>query len=99
MPALVAQFDARLTGDQEVQPPPGWQHSVVEIDHWNIFYIHSLPSADSTGFIHIGEMSGKFNFFQGQVIVREFYDVSGKNEILQKCQGNVRELYILSWWS
>ena len=32
-------------------------------------------------------MSGKFNFFQGEGIVREFCDVSGKNEILQKCQG------------
>ena len=40
-------------------------------------------------------MSGKFNFFQGQGIVREFCDVSGKNEILQKCQ----EFYILTWWS
>ena len=32
----------------------------------------------STGF-----MSGEFIFFQGQGIVREFCDVSGKNEILQ----------------
>ena len=32
-------------------------------------------------------MSGKLKFFQGQGIVREFCDVSGKNEILQKCQG------------
>ena len=39
-------------------------------------------------------MSGKFIFFQGQGIVRELRDVSGKNEILQKCQGNVREFYI-----
>ena len=39
-------------------------------------------------------MSGKFKFFQGQGIVREFCDVSGKNEILQKCQGNVKEFYI-----
>ena len=38
-------------------------------------------------------MSGKFNFFQGQGIVREFYVVSGKNECLLKCQGNVREFY------
>ena len=37
--------------------------------------------------------SGKFNFFQGQGIVREFYVVSGKNECLLKCQGNVREFY------
>ena len=35
-------------------------------------------------------MSWKFNFFQGQGIVREFFDVTLKNEILQKCQGNVR---------
>ena len=43
--------------------------------------------APSPGFIHVREMSGKFNFFQGQGIVREFCDVSGKNEILQKWQG------------
>ena len=41
----------------------------------------------TSGFIHVREMSGKFKFFQGQGIVREFCDVSGKNEILQKCQG------------
>ena len=40
------------------------------------------------GFIHIREMSGNFFFFQGQRIVREFCDVSGKNEIMQ----NVREM-------
>ena len=39
-------------------------------------------------------MSGKLKNFQGQGIVRELCDVSGKNEILQKCQGNVREFYI-----
>ena len=44
-----------------------------------------------TGFIHVREMSGKFKFFQGQGIVREFYVVSGKNECFLKCQGNVRE--------
>ena len=38
-------------------------------------------------------MSGKFIFFQGQGIVREFYVVSGKNEFLLICQGNVREFY------
>ena len=38
-------------------------------------------------------MSGKFKFFQGQGIVREFYVVSGKNDFLLKCQGNVREFY------
>ena len=46
-----------------------------------------------TGFIRVREMSGKFKFFQGQGIVREFYVVSGKNECLLKCQGNVREFY------
>ena len=29
----MAQLDVRLTGYQEVQPPPGRQHSFVEIDH------------------------------------------------------------------
>ena len=43
------------------------------------------------GFIRVREMSGKFKFFQGQGIVREFYVVSVKNGYLQKCQGNVRE--------
>ena len=44
-----------------------------------------------SGFIRLREMSGKFKFFQGQGIVREFYAVSMKNEVLLKCQGNVRE--------
>ena len=44
-----------------------------------------------SGFIRVREMSGKFKFFQGQGIVREFYVVSGKNECFLKCQGNVRE--------
>ena len=32
-----------------VRPPPGWQHSFVEIDHWSwiTLYSHSLLSADS----------------------------------------------------
>ena len=47
----------------------------------------------NSGFIRVREMSGKFKFFQGQGIVREFYVVSGKNEFLLKCQGNVREFY------
>ena len=46
-----------------------------------------------SGFIRVREMSGKFKFFQGQGIVREFYAVSGKNEYLLKCQGNVSEFY------
>ena len=45
------------------------------------------------GFIRVREMSGKFKFFQGQGIVREFYVVSVKNGYLLKCQGNVREFY------
>ena len=34
-PAWVAQLDGHLTGDQELraQAPPGWQHSLVKIDH------------------------------------------------------------------
>ena len=36
----------------------------------------------------------EFLIFQGQGIVREFHIVSGKNEILSKCQGIVREFYI-----
>ena len=40
-----------------------------------------------TGFIRVREMSGKFKFFQGQGIVREFYVVSGKNVYFLKCQG------------
>ena len=46
-----------------------------------------------SGFIRVREMSGKFYFFQGQGIVREFYGVSVKNGYLLKCQGNVREFY------
>ena len=49
-----------------------------------------------SGFIRVREMSGKFKFFQGQGIVRESYAVSGKNEYLLKCQGNVREFMIFS---
>ena len=45
------------------------------------------------GFIRVREMSGKLIFFQGQGIVREIYVVSGKNDFLLKCQGNVREFY------
>ena len=45
----------------------------------------------TAGFIHVREMSGKFKIFQGQGIVREFHNLSGKIEFLLKCQGNVRE--------
>ena len=48
---------------------------------------------ENPGFIRVREMSGKFLFFQGQGIVREFYVVSGKNKCFLKCQGNVREFY------
>ena len=44
-----------------------------------------------TGFIRVREMSGKFKIFQGQGIVREFHNFSGKIEFLLKCQGDVRE--------
>ena len=64
--------------------------------------IASIPSRvveystrSTAGFIRVREMSGKFKFFQGQGIVREFYAVSVKNEILLKCQENVREFYKL----
>ena len=43
------------------------------------------------GFIRVREMSGKFKIFQGQGIVKEFHNLSGKIEFLPKCQGNVRE--------
>ena len=48
----------------------------------------------TSGFIHLREF-----FFQGQGIVREFGGGGGGggvegNEILQKCQENVREFYI-----
>ena len=55
---------------------------------------HKSTNTFISGFIHVREMSVRFNFFQGLGIVREFCDVSGKNEILHKCQGNVREFYI-----
>ena len=44
-----------------------------------------------SGFIRVREMSGKFKNFQGQGIVREFHNLSGKIEFLLICQGNVRE--------
>ena len=59
-----------------------------------VVYCSLFIQTTSSGLIHVREMSGKFGFFQGQGIVREFCDVSGKNEILQKYQGNVREYYI-----
>ena len=56
-----------------------------------MFTDQAITSPALSGFIHIREMSGKLKNFQGQGIVREFCDVSGKNEILQQRQGNVRE--------
>ena len=47
--APVAQLDVHLTGDQEIagsNPPPGQEHSFVEIDH-EIFFTIILSSADS----------------------------------------------------
>ena len=40
-----------------------------------------------SGFIRVREMSGKFKIFQGQGIVCEFHNLSGKIEFLLKCQG------------
>ena len=51
------------------------------------------------GFIRVREMSGKFKFFQGQGIVREFYVVLGKNKFLIKCQRNVNEFYNIQFAS
>ena len=49
-PASVAQLDAPSDwrpGGRGFNPSRGRQHSSVEIDHENIFYGHSPPSADS----------------------------------------------------
>ena len=49
MPALVAQLDARPTGDQEAAGSTlaGSATFFHEDWSWDIFYGHSLPSADS----------------------------------------------------
>ena len=60
----------------------------------NICFYGEISKIIPSGFIRVRELSGKFNFFQGQGIVREFYYLSGKNKILSNCQGNVREFYI-----
>ena len=65
--------------------------------HFLMMYLEQ--NLHKSGFIHVREMSGKFKFFQGQGIVREFYVVSGKNEFLLICQGNVREFYIFQFVS
>ena len=54
-------------------------------------FISCAQDTVGPGFIHVREMSGKFKNFQGQGIVREFHNLSGKIEFLLKCQGNVRE--------
>ena len=48
-PALVAQLDACLTGDQEVagSTPAEVANILLWLLIMNIFYGHSLPSADS----------------------------------------------------
>ena len=46
-------------------------------------------------FIHVREMSGKLKNFK----VREFNAVTVKNEVLLKCQGNVRKFYKLQFVS
>ena len=48
-PATVAQLDAHLTGDQEVagKTPAGSATFFRGDLSWDIFYGHSLPSADS----------------------------------------------------
>ena len=51
----------------------------------------ALKELTFTGFICVREMSGEFEIFQGQGIVREFLNLSGKIEFLLKCQGDVRE--------
>ena len=38
-------------------------------------------------------MSGKFDFFQGQGVVRGFYVVSGEMNVCLSVRGNVREFY------
>ena len=61
-------------------------HDDSEVDHF-----YQKLQETIAGIIRVREMSGKFKIFQGQGIVREFHNLSGKIEILLKCQGNVRE--------
>ena len=46
-PASVAQLDARPTGDQEVAGSTPAEVGNILSWSWNIYYGHSLPSADS----------------------------------------------------
>ena len=64
----------------------------TELSQINRIYHHSLMQTEKfqpegkrimsetrfTGFIRVREMSGKFKIFQGQGIVREFHNLSGK---------------------
>ena len=72
-----------------------WVNIFRIIPEFRILWLtfHRKLGPKKSGFIRIREMSGKFKFFQGQGIVREFYVVSVKNGYLLKCQGNVREFY------
>ena len=45
-----------------------------------------LTRMSTAGLPRVGEKSGKFKFFQGQGIVREFCKLSGKFEIFEKCR-------------
>ena len=49
MPALVAQLDVHRTGDQEVAGSTPAKSATFFCGDWswNIFYVHSLSSADS----------------------------------------------------
>ena len=89
---------------------PGWNHRGIL--KFNPFHPNPLPTGSGGGggggwfwkttwaVLYMSEKcQGKFKFFQGQGIVREFFDMSGKNEILQKCQGNVRKFYISACWN
>ena len=58
---------------------------------WNYLAPLLKGQLQKAGFIRVREMSGKFKIFQGQGIVREFHNLSGKIEFLLKCQGNVGE--------
>ena len=63
----------------------------MEVKFFPVVIWPPLYHLRSTGFIRVREMSGKFKIFQGQGIVRELHNLSGKIEFLLKCQGNVRE--------
>ena len=56
---------------------------------YNVYYIIS-------GFIAVREMSGRNKISQGQGIVREFCEVSGKFWYLPKLMKNIMEFHIMS---